>query len=1024
MCRRQTCLAVLVLLLGVGMIAQADVGDGLKGLWEFGNADDLTAATVGNDLVLAGGTVHTAVAGVGAGDGAVSIGIGSYYECTAGIAANGGGSWVNEYTLLFDVKYPTSSAGKWRAFLNTNNANSNDGDYFIHPSDESWGVAAIGYTDNAAVGEFYSSPDTWYRVVMSVDMGDTNPFFKLYIDGTLVATHTSSLGLDGRHSLYTDPAVTLLLFADENGEDAEMHCSAVAIWDRPLTAEEIAVLGGPGDTIVLSRAPAEPNPSDGATDVPRDVVLSWTPGEFAATHDVYFGTVYEDVNDADTTNTLDVLVGPGQDANTYDVGRLELGQTYYWRVDEVNAPPESTVFKGGVWSFTVEPYSRPIAGGNITATASSSTPDTSPEKTIDGSGLDADDQHSTGEGDMWLSGPLGPQPTWIQYAFDKSYQLDQMLVWNSNQKVESYVGFGAKNVTIEYSADANDWTVLGEFEFARAPGEDTCTADTTVDFGGVSARYVRLTITSNWEGLVQQYGLSEVRFLYIPMRARQPEPASGASDVAPQLMLSWRAGREAATHQVYLNTNEQAVIDGTAPVVIVPESSFDTGVLDLAQTYYWKVNEVNETAAFGVWEGDVWSFTTQKYIVVDDFEAYDDDIEAGTTIWQNWIDGLEDPTHGGAVVGNAAAPFAEQIIVHTGGQSMNFEYDNPSASAISEADHTLAPPQNWTASGIKSLSLWFHGAAGNTGVLYVKINGTEILYDGEADDIAIEAWLPWNIDLTTAGVNVSNVTVLTVGVKGVGAGLVYFDDIRLYPLAPEVVQPIAPDDGDSSLLGLWKLDDGGGTIAADSSGNNRNGVFKGAPQWIAGGATGGALQLDGVDDYVVLDTINYGDATGADFSVALWVKTDGWNDDAAMISNKDWDSGGNPGWAIAGGAGNNGSWQWNYGDGQGRADFDPPVSLSRISGGEWHHICVTHDRDGLAKFYYDGALIGEEDISTLSGSLDAGLPTVLGTDGAEGTVWAYWFTGAFDDVRIYDRVLSHDEVAGLTGRTAPLHQGF
>jgi hypothetical protein len=187
---------------------------------------------------------------------------------------------------------------------------------------------------------------------------------------------------------------------------------------------------------------------------------------------------------------------------------------------------------------------------------------------------------------------------------------------------------------------------------------------------------------------------------------------------------------------------------------------------------------------------------------------------------------------------------------------------------------------------------------------------------------------------------------------------------------------------------------------------------------------GGALQFDGEDDYVVLGTIEYGDATSADFSVALWVRTNGWNDDAAMISNKDWNSGGNAGWVIAGGAGNNGSWQWNYSDGSSRADFDPPVSLSPISDGEWHHLCATHDRDALALFYYDGMLIGEADISGASGSLDPGLPTVLGTDGAEGAVWQYWFTGALDDVRIYSRALSYGEVVGLVGRTAPLYKPF
>ncbi|GAH96971.1 unnamed protein product, partial [marine sediment metagenome] len=93
-----------------------------------------------------------------------------------------------------------------------------------------------------------------------------------------------------------------------------------------------------------------PNPADEATDVCRKVVLSWAPGEYADKHDVYFGTDFNDVNDA---NNLDPR-GPGemyraqQYANSYPVPEtLDFGQTYYWRIDEVNAPPdEDTIFKG------------------------------------------------------------------------------------------------------------------------------------------------------------------------------------------------------------------------------------------------------------------------------------------------------------------------------------------------------------------------------------------------------------------------------------------------------------------------------------------------------------------------------------------------------------------------------------------------------------------------------------------------------------------------------------------------------
>ena len=102
------------------------------------------------------------------------------------------------------------------------------------------------------------------------------------------------------------------------------------------------------------------SPANGAVDVPTDAVLSWAPGQFAASHDVYFGTVLADVNNATRSKPLGVLVGQGQAATEFDPASLAYGQTYYWRVDEVNAAPDNTIYKGDVWSFTTEPYGYPI----------------------------------------------------------------------------------------------------------------------------------------------------------------------------------------------------------------------------------------------------------------------------------------------------------------------------------------------------------------------------------------------------------------------------------------------------------------------------------------------------------------------------------------------------------------------------------------------------------------------------------------------------------------------------------------
>ena len=535
-----------------------------------------------------------------------------------------------------------------------------------------------------------------------------------------------------------------------------------------------------------------PQPAQGATDVPRNAVMSWVPGQDAQTHDVYFGTVLEDVNNANRGNLLDVLVRRDQDANIYDPGILEYGRTYYWRIDDVNAA-DSKVYKGDIWSFEVEPFAYPIPGSGITATASSvQDADTGPERTIDGSGL-VDDLHSMDTKAMWLSGASDPGPVWIRYDFDKPYKLHQMRVWNYNGP-SMLTGYGLRGVTVEYSEDGDTWTVLpGVDEFAKAPGADDYACNTTIDLAGVVAQSVKIIANSNWGGpIFGQYGLSEVRFLYVPVRAREPQPASGQAGVDPRATLSWRVGREAASHEVYLGADGEAL----ALVDTVSGNSYALealGTVELGQTYYWKVNEVNEAASPSFWDGDLWSFSTAEYLVVDDFESYDDDWEHYNRIFQVWIDGAgyTTPEPGlagngsGALVGTSEAPWVEQDIVHSGKQSMPLFYDNTGVAAYSETERAFSVPQDWTRAGARTLVLYFHGTPGNTGQLYVKVNGVRVDYDGDAADIGRPLWRQWNIDLASLGVDLQNVRTLGIGIDNQDAtGTLYIDDIRLYASAP------------------------------------------------------------------------------------------------------------------------------------------------------------------------------------------------------------------------------------------------
>ena len=218
--------------------------------------------------------------------------------------------------------------------------------------------------------------------------------------------------------------------------------------------------------------------------------------------------------------------------------------------------------------------------------------------------------------------------------------------------------------------------------------------------------------------------------------------------------------------------------------------------------------------------------------------------------------------------------------------------------------------------------------------------------------------------------------------------------------------------------------------AADLSGSAiaHDGAVNGSPTFFHGGRVGRGLRLNDLADpheHVVIPAhadLDFGKYR--DFSVALWARhvgafdnnqsIGGSDSDPAMISNKDWSSGSNIGWFIGGQP--DGSWKWNIANGKNRADFT--LSNRDESGdGTWHHVLVTHDRDGQASFYFDGKAIGSTSINGI-GDVGSGLPLSIGSDGTG----AFWFDGDLDEVAIWGRVLTPEEASevysrGYTGGT-------
>ena len=326
-----------------------------------------------------------------------------------------------------------------------------------------------------------------------------------------------------------------------------------------------------------------------------------------------------------------------------------------------------------------------------------------------------------------------------------------------------------------------------------------------------------------------------------------PQPANGAADVLTTAKLSWTPAGGAASHQVYLGTDKDAVRNATAASPeykgskALGDNSLDPGKLNWSSTYYWRVDAVYSTDPANPIKGLVWSFTTADFISVDDFESYNDidPLATGSNrIFDKWVDGFGTTTNG-AVVGNAMPPYAETTPgrVRGGKQSMPYAYDNNLKT--SEGTMTLVYPRDWTEHDVNTLTLWFKGDKNNAAErMYVALNGSVVAYNDNPKASQISIWTAWNTPLkafSDQGVNLKNVNTITLGFgtknspAAGGSGKVYVDDIRLatgpapvgkillldedfegLPLGPNVEETLAGTKvwTDTPPTG-WSIDDSG-----------------------------------------------------------------------------------------------------------------------------------------------------------------------------------------------------------------------
>jgi len=230
-----------------------------------------------------------------------------------------------------------------------------------------------------------------------------------------------------------------------------------------------------------------------------------------------------------------------------------------------------------------------------------------------------------------------------------------------------------------------------------------------------------------------------------------------------------------------------------------------------------------------------------------------------------------------------------------------------------------------------------------------------------------------------------------IGPTPFGDGIIDIEDLKV--LAEYLFE-------DYRLIHHWMLDETGGDIAHDSVGD-KNAVIYGDPLWQPlAGRIDGALALDGEDDYLRTPFIL--NPASRTFCVFAWIK--GGAPGQTIISQKD--VGGDQGntWLMA---------DASYGRLMTRLmhpPFSPLISQSVITDNQWHHVGLMYDFIALHRYLYvDGIEVAKDGDFVGGKGSEGGL--IMGADKTLNA--ASFFSGLIDDVRIYNNVLTEEEIAAL-----------
>ena len=206
------------------------------------------------------------------------------------------------------------------------------------PPDDAVGAGAFSVRWTGEIEAAFTETYTFYT--------NSADGVRLWVDGRQLVdnwTDHDTTENSGRIDLVAGNVYSLQMEYYESGNGAVVEL----LWSSPSTPEQFVPQAALSPPIRAS----SPSPANRATGTKMTPILGWNAGDYAASHEVYFGTDVDAVKNA-TKASPEYKGTKAIGDEIYDPGKLAWATTYYWRVDEVNSVNPDSPWAGSLWSFT------------------------------------------------------------------------------------------------------------------------------------------------------------------------------------------------------------------------------------------------------------------------------------------------------------------------------------------------------------------------------------------------------------------------------------------------------------------------------------------------------------------------------------------------------------------------------------------------------------------------------------------------------------------------------------------------